>query len=162
MPRKRLMQRPGIPRSGVPKPNMAGNPKMARRGRKPNNAMAVPKILTNFGRAPRQIGAMPAGTKPKNVFWSRIPVIGGLMNLIAGFLFPKAHLRVMQRKRVGTGLSVIRDRALQSRRSKPLSRKQRVQSLKNRSPGLTQVKSQQHGRGRIPGVLEYPGKRKSA
>jgi len=162
MPRRRLMQRPVIPRSGVPRPNMTRNANMARRGGKPNKAMAVPKMLTNPGKAIRQTGAMPAGMKPKNSFWSRIRIIDGLINLITWLFFPKAHLRIMQRKSVGTGLRVIRGRALRSRRNKPLSRKERAQSLRNRMPGLTQVKSLQHDRGRMPGVLKHPGERKAA
>ncbi len=152
MPRRRPMQRPRV--TG---PTLARNASMARnakRGGKPNMARAVPAVLTNPGRAPRQTGAMPSGAKPRNTFWTRVPVIGGLMNLIAGLLFPKGHLRVMQRKRVGTGLSVRRDRFLDAR--------EEAKVLRNRTPGLTQVKSQQHARGKIPGVLKYPGQKKAA
>ena len=105
---------------------------------------------------------MPSGAKPRSAFCTRVPVIGGLMNLIAGLLFPKAHLRVMERKRVGTGFSVIRDRALNTRRSKTLSKKQQAQVLRNRTQGVTQTKAMQHARGKISGVLKYPGQRKAA
>ncbi len=163
MPRR--MQRPGMMKPGMARPNIARNaniPRNPKRGGKPFMASAVPGVLTNPGRVARQTGALPAGAKSRNTFWTRIPVVGGLMNLIAGLLFPKAHLRVMERKRVGTGLSVIRDRALQSRRSNLPVTKNHAKILRNRTPGLTQVKASQHAKGRIPGVLKYPGQRKAA
>ncbi len=158
MPRKPMRRIP-IARPPITRPLPVKNTNMARMGRKPSGAMAVPEILTNPGRTPRPIGALPAGAKPRNVFWSRIPVVRTLMNWFEWIFFPKAHLRRMQRKRVGTGVS-IRDRLSQSRRSKPLSKKQQVQSLRNRMSGLTATKALQHQRnGVIKGLPKYPGKK---
>ena len=96
MVRRRRMQRPVMPgpnmarNAGMSRPNMARN---AGFGRKPKTGRGSPMPLEMPESAARQIGAMPAGMKPRNTFWSRVPIIGSLMNLIAGFLFPtKKHL----------------------------------------------------------------------
>lgn len=156
MARRRIMQRPGIAR-----PNMAGNAGRAGIGRKPRIGRANPASLAMSGRAARQSGAMPAGMKPKTALsgLSRIIIIGSLMKWIERIFFPKAHLRVMKRKRVGTGLDVIRQRALTSRRSRlPVTRKQAA-ILRNRTLGLSGTIASQHARGRIHGVRKYPGQK---
>ena len=121
MARRRTMQRPGMARPNMPinavmarNAGRTGNAGMARNagfGKKPAMPMPESFMPEKLG---RQIGAMPAGIKPRNTFWTRVPVIGGLMNLITGILFPKSHLRVMQRKRIGTGLGARRERTLRS------------------------------------------------
>ncbi len=172
MLRRKVTQRPGmigpsiarnvgmVRNAGMQRRNvgMARNAGMQRRNvgmaRKPKIRQRNQNTLARSGMAAAQIGALPAGAKPRTSLLLRIPGISNLINLLTGFFFPKSHLRVMQRKSVGTGLSVIRKRALNA--------SERTQVLRNRTPGLPNTIATQHARGKIRGVPVHPGQKRAA
>lgn len=128
-------------------------------------AMQMPQQGLLPRRQPRERAVKEVGQKPTwaRTGWSSIPVIGGLLDLLRNIIFPREVFRATKRTRTGTGLGkAARDKMLTVKmnlRAGRLTRAQQVKALRNRTPGLRETLAAQHGRGRIKGVPNYPGKK---
>ena len=147
----------------------AGMGKRPMQGKRQRPSKPSPELMQaarEITQARRQRNPKMAGLRPvhQRSGWAAIPIIGPLIALLGRIVYPRDSLKVQKRSSM-TGAkalgSTIMARVELRRNASELSRAQRAQIAKERSPKLTAAKARQHARGRMPGVVKYP-QRKAA